>query len=251
MVFTLTDGSGHDGDSRVLSTSRLLAQVDATPGSVYGRHSDRDIYAALLAGDTGLFVELGEELAQAFRACGADAVVGEAAEGYNPVHDVWRMTVNAAVERVRSDGAPALLSYEFTLFAHPASCPPELRAEAIWLELDEEAWQRKLGAARAYPELARETEAALTGDLSGLLDAFPELAAAASDAIGPLGAEAFRVECLRPIPAGEIDRGPSPPKPFYEIYGEKQVAAGRYSRIIRYRDHLEPVGAALRNWLGG
>ena len=249
-VFTLTDGSGHLGVGRVHSTTHLLAQVDAAPGAIYGHHTDRDIYAALLAEDTGLFVGLATELAESFEACGAGGVAGEAAEGYNPVHDVWRMTVNAAVERIRRSTAPALLNYEFPLFARQDSCPPERRRAAIRIELDEQAWDRKLAAAQSYPELAREAQAALTGDFSQLLTGFPELVAAAAEAIGPLGKQAFLVECLRPVPAGEIDPGPPHSPPFYERYGEKLVASGKYAQVIRYRQHLEPVGAALRSWLG-
>jgi hypothetical protein len=33
--------------------------------------------------------------------------------------------------------------------------------------------------------------------------------------------------------------------PFYEAHGEKQVAAGRYAQVIRYRCHIEPLVAAL------
>ncbi len=249
-VFTLTDGSGHLGISRVASTTNLLAQLDAAPGAIYGQHTDHDIYAALLAGDTELFVDLAGELATSFHACAAGGVAGEAAEGYSPVHDVWRMTVNAAVELVRRRAAPDLLNYEFTLFARQASCPAERQLAAIWLDLDDAAWRRKLAAARRYPELAREVEAALTGDVSPLLGGFPELAAAAAEAIGPLGKEAFLVECLRSVPAGEIDPGPPQPRPFYESYGENLVASGKYAQVIRYRQHLQPVGAALRSWLG-
>jgi hypothetical protein len=34
--------------------------------------------------------------------------------------------------------------------------------------------------------------------------------------------------------------------PFYERYGEQQVAAGLYTYVIRHREHLKPLADALR-----
>ena len=34
--------------------------------------------------------------------------------------------------------------------------------------------------------------------------------------------------------------------PFYELYGEKLVAAGRYEKVIRYREHMLPLAEAIR-----
>ena len=33
---------------------------------------------------------------------------------------------------------------------------------------------------------------------------------------------------------------------FYELYGEKLVAAGRYEKVIRYREHMLPLARAIR-----
>jgi hypothetical protein len=34
-------------------------------------------------------------------------------------------------------------------------------------------------------------------------------------------------------------------KPFYETYGEKQVTAGRYPYVIRFRKHILPLMSRL------
>src|SRR3954452_4220641 len=65
LVFVLTDGSGHTGVSRLASTTAVLERAGATPGSVYGRLSDREVYRAILGGDVGLFAGLADELAAA------------------------------------------------------------------------------------------------------------------------------------------------------------------------------------------
>jgi hypothetical protein len=35
-------------------------------------------------------------------------------------------------------------------------------------------------------------------------------------------------------------------KPYYEEYGEKRVAEGKYGEVIRYREHVLPLAEALR-----
>jgi len=58
-------------------------------------------------------------------------------------------------------------------------------------------------------------------------------------------ADAFRIECLVPVRYG-LDIGDRFEHPaIYEAYGEKQVAAGFYSEVIRFRDHLAPMATRL------
>ena len=47
-IFVLTDGSGRAGEPRLHSTTKVLSDVGARPGSVYGRSRDVDVYEALL-----------------------------------------------------------------------------------------------------------------------------------------------------------------------------------------------------------
>jgi hypothetical protein len=51
LVLVLTDGSGHTEHSRLQRTTALLERAGATPGRIYGRLSDRDLYRAILSGD--------------------------------------------------------------------------------------------------------------------------------------------------------------------------------------------------------
>src|SRR5947208_3095820 len=125
LAFVLTDGSGHTGQSRLTSTSGLLERAGAAPGGIYGRLTDRALYAAILGGDVDLVAGLAGEVAATFA----------------------------------------------------------------------------------------ET-----------------------------GLEAFRIECLRPVG----DSAPPEDPPYYERYGERQVMAGHYGRVLRYREHFAPLEAALR-----
>jgi hypothetical protein len=125
-----------------------------------------------------------------------------------------------------------------------------LRDEALWISLDDAGLARKLAIGGSYQELTAEFRAAMTGDMAAVLSAFPDLAALARDLIGELGPEAYRVECLRPVRSGRALAHPSPaPRPFYELYGEALAKAGRVSQVIRYAEHLQPVGEALRRRL--
>ena len=96
-VGVLTDGSGSSGQGRLESTTRLLERIGSRPGPIYGRISDRDIYNAILDRNLDLFRGLTDELCDAFVTHDATCVVGDSIEGYNPSHDVCRLTINAAV----------------------------------------------------------------------------------------------------------------------------------------------------------
>ena len=97
-VFVLTDGSGRSGSSRLSQTTRLLEEVGAQPGSIYGRLTDLEAYATILKHDVSYFTSLVEELSEEFVRERIDYVVGDAAEGYNTVHDICRIIIGAAVE---------------------------------------------------------------------------------------------------------------------------------------------------------
>jgi hypothetical protein len=220
VVFVLTDGSGNHGVSRLASTTALLDRAGATAGAIYGRLSDRELYRAVLGGNLGLFTNLADELARDL--ADVDVVAGDAVEGYNPGHDVCRLLVNAAVLRLEAEGR-RIANLDFPLVGAPDDCPPCNCNETLRLELDEGALHRKLAAARTYPELAGEVDAALANH----------------------GSDRFRVECLRPVRYG-LDLAPFfAHPPFYETHGENRVAMGLYGEVIRFQGHVAPLAAAL------
>src|SRR5438045_2417004 len=96
-VFILTDGSGHLGKPRLDSTTKVLEQIGARAGRIYGRLTDRQIYSAIMGQEFQLFIDLAEELAAALLSDQIDYVVGDAQEGYNPAHDLCRLIINAAI----------------------------------------------------------------------------------------------------------------------------------------------------------
>lgn len=219
----LTDGSGGHGRSRMTSTTLLLATVHASPGPIYGRYQDRALYRLLLDGRVDVFVRLVEELAEALSSAEVDCVVGDSVEGFNPVHDVCRFLIDGAVAHVRRRTGRVIANYDVALDHGPGDCPESLRDEAIWLHLDEPASARKLAATREYPELRDEVQVVL-------------------ERFGP---RALAVECLRPAATRVMLDRFETQRPTYEASGEYRVGQGVYGEVIRYRQHVRPVYAAI------
>lgn len=264
-VCVLTDGAGRSGEPRLTRTTEVLSRAGATPGAIYGRLTDLDVYAAILNGDAELFGDIVEELAQAFVDEGIEYVVGDAAEGYSVTHDICRIMIGAAVEFAEYRHGHRVENFDFAVVGPPDECPDELRDDAVWFQLDDDAFNRKIKAALNYtPNLASDVESALAGapfrgvvrlsqaELDGTVEvelgkSIPGAVASpdqdATDGV-PLGA--FRVECLRPVHNQSGTHWTRNDRRFYELYGEKLVAAGRYERVIRYEQHMLPLAQAIR-----
>jgi hypothetical protein len=240
-VSILTDGSGRNGVSRIASSEKVLRAADADTGTVWGAITDREFYEAVLDGNLGAFIDLAVRLGDELAETKPTHVVGDAREGFNPTHDICRMIIDAAVQRARHTGA-SIDNYAFFLFAPHEKCPADLREGAIWLTLDDDQIERKLAAARAYPELAQEAEAAFSGSSRKILAQHLDLAEVVDAAIAGMNERSFATECLVRAELGTRANGE---RPFYEIYGEKLVAAGTYQSAIRYREHVQPIERAL------
>ena len=213
LVAVLTDGSGAHGVSRLSDTTRLLDETGATCDSVYGGLTDAEAYACLMSGDGSRFAQTAQKLSESFDEHGITAVLTDAAEGYNPVHDVCRSIAEAAV---RLRGARAPLLFEIDMVGHPDGAGAGIR-----LLLDEGAFARKLEAVRRYT--------ALTGE--------------AGAAFEQHGIEAFRTEFLRRSVIGALP--PAGHRPYYEQVGEERVRQGHYRCALRYKEHVRPVLASL------
>jgi hypothetical protein len=223
-VFVLTDGSGNTGQSRIPSTVEVLRRAGASPGSLFGRFSDSDVYEVILNGRIEVLAGLVRELAGAFIDHGVETVVADAMEGFNPSHDLCRLLTDTAVALAGRRTGRAIASYDFLLEGRPDALPANGSSGILRLELEDGALERKLAAARSYPEMAHEVERAFACH----------------------GAGAFRIESLRPVDREAGVEALIEEPPYYESYGERQVAAGRYPRVLRFREHFLPLARALR-----
>jgi hypothetical protein len=270
-VCVLTDGGGRSGEPRLNRTTEVLSRAGAKQGAFYGRLGDLEVYSAILNGDSELFAGVVEELAQAFVDEGIEYVVGDSAEGYSVTHDICRVMIGAAVEVAANRYGHRVENFDFAVVGPPDECPDELREQAIWLHLDDDAFDRKVKAALGYtPKLAKDVEDALAGapfrgvlrfsqpQFAGEVDVEvstsvraevatrPALKEKMREMIDGVPLDAFRIECLRPIDNLSGTHWTTDERPFYELYGEKLVAAGRYDKVIRYEEHMLPLAEALR-----
>lgn len=215
LYFCLTDGSGGAGVSRTRSTSRLLLAAGVPAGPIFGRFTDREAYQLLLEGRHAVFIDLRDELAESLIAAGIDAVAGDAMEGFNPIHDLCRALIDSAAAMVEAETGRAVRSMEFAL--------DRVAAGTESVELDADALDRKLAAARAYPEMAEEV----------------------NRAVARFGVESFAREHFRPSSLARMVEELAGTKPGYEQLGEERVKMGRYRQVIRYREHVLPLLDAL------
>ena len=228
-VCFLTDGSGADGVSRAARSDAVLASAGAVAGPMYAVASDRTVYAALLEGNAEYFCALARRLRDVIVDGEYALVAGDAAEGYNPSHDVARMLVDVAVSSARHAGA-RVANYAFPVVGHPLEAPAGTGAQSLAVLLDDATLREKIERGRAY---AQDTGGILVSEVDEAIERF--------------GIDAFREERL--FEAGDgttLDAVFDRAKPFYETYGEQQVAAGKYSFVLRWADHVRPVAAALR-----
>jgi hypothetical protein len=241
LVAVLTDGSGSTGESRIASTTRLLESSGAEAGSFYGGFTDQQCYTALLTRDETLFIEMADQLAEVLVRERVELVVGDASEGWNPIHDIWRSVVNAAVEMASARLDTRIRNFDFLLFgSHVAAAASRSRASLV-LQLDDAAYERKLASCESYTELHAEVRAAMSGSTAAMVES-PRLSAELDRRLAGLNAEAYRLELLREVEA--ISQVTTEPH-VYELYGEMMVAAGRYQEAIRHDRHLAPIESAL------
>jgi hypothetical protein len=222
-VYLITDGSGRQGVSRTSSSAAVLAGLSALHGEIFGVLSDAEIYRAILEKDFCVFIRLLDQLAASFVKHQIDMVAGDAAEGFNPTHDLCRTLINAAVRAAeRATGQP-IANFEFCLTEWEQAHAEQIHdSRCRHLILDDELLAQKLAAAREYPELQHEVLCALAHR----------------------GQDYFRVECFRKVESPGLAPVDSE-KPLYEIWGERRVAEGEYTSVIRRQTHVLPIGQAI------
>jgi len=218
LVFVLTDGSGSLGKSRLHRTLRILDEVGARPGSICGDMTDREMYAAIIDQKVERLVGLAGELTAELIRNRIEYVIGDSVEGYNPVHDLCRLVINAAVTKAGHLGY-SIENFEVSLMGNAKLDDANTQ---VRIAVDEPTLARKLAAAQNYSELTIEIDRVLALQ----------------------GNDSIRTECFRRV-SGDFVYDFGDRRPYYEEYGEKQVAAGCYKKVLRFRQHLQPLAAAL------
>lgn len=214
MTHVLTDGSGIGNASRVDASARILRNLGVSMGELFGVLVDTDLYDAVLQRRSDVFVDIRDRLVSSFRKHDIDFVLADAAEGFNPTHDVCRYIVDAAAAIVN------IPAYELKLTHWVLGATEEHDERCMHLELSDEMFASKLATANE--------QVALTNEIRAAIDA--------------LGEEHFRTECFRPAAPPRLDRDD---KPYYEQVGEMRAARGDFPHVLRFDEHVRPIAQAL------
>jgi LmbE family N-acetylglucosaminyl deacetylase len=228
-VVVLTSGGGASKPARIASTRKVVESAGAFASPLFGNFSDHEIYDFMLKEEAAQLSAWTEELSRLISQERPEVIVTDMVEGYNSSHDLTAYLVASAAEKAGGDLGPPPL-----ILCQPLDGPPDqawggrLRPHTT-LELSAEEFRRKMDDAAAYAELAAE--------VAGALRQTP--------------AEEFRKECLY-LPAQEAALFEALPhaKAFYETFGERQVASGKFTEVIRHRRHVLPLVRAIRKNLG-
>ena len=209
-VFFITDGSGSAGVPRLQSSLAVINRAGSRMLAGSGSLPDRRLYEAMRGRDIGLFQALKEQIAALVRAGGYDELVCDGLEGFNTAHDWCHYLVQSVARPLRVSVLEHSLVNAPDAWAGPGS---------RILCLDDEALDRKLRAAAAYPEMAVEVE----------------------ETLRRWGGGAVNVEVLRPAHWSERPPTPAGQPPYYEVFGEQRVREGAYPEVIRWESHLRPL----------
>lgn len=221
-VMVLTDGSGGTGVSRLSSTERVLAAAGCQPSAVLGEFTDRRVYELILTHRFDGFLRVVDRLVAHVRAFQIQYIVSDAADGMNPAHDLCRLLVAAAWQKLSRHHGLRLSTYSFRC-SGPLEAAPQAGAGDFHLSLDDDCLRRKLQAIHDYRELRDEVR--VFENRSAL--------------------DSIRHEYFSEFAAEEAFAFPNAAKPFYEMYGEQQVARRRYREVLRRDRHMRPLADTL------
>ena len=221
VFYVITDGSGKSSPPRIGSTTCLRQAIGAAPGSVYGRIPDTGLYDRMLMRDVGFFADMAREIAVGLVRDGIECVLGDSLEFADTAHDVCRLIINAAVRVASQRSGRSVLNLDFPIYTMAESPPDGSAATTRCLTLSDDELREKLHTARNYREIASEP-------LVQLAIRQPEL---------------VRIERLRSVSAQGVRRPPD--RPGYELAGERGVAQGYFTDVIRFETHVLPIARAL------
>lgn len=227
-VWIITDGSGATAAPRIELSRRVLHSLGLEPGEVFGSYTDRDVYDAILRGDTAFFIAIARAVTRRLVYGAYTILVSDAAEGYNPTHDLCQLIAAAAVVRASHETGATILHRTFLLTGRPEGEPHQRHADDVSLDLDEALGREKIQAALDY---ARTTDGTLLKEVEETLARF--------------GPDIFRHERLLSHAVEDYGAQFAGRRPFYEEHGEKRAQTGHYHEVIRHQQHMIPLARAL------
>jgi hypothetical protein len=219
-VFILTDGSGLNKTSRIHETIKILDSLGAKFQDSIKIFTDIELYNIILEQDLSEILLYKNSLKDIIIRNQYDVIVGDALEGFNPTHDICRYLINGILSDIsENNDSQSISNYDFVLDSAPNNTSIDNNIGGLSFRLSDEEFQLKINAAMNYPELKYEVDTA----------------------IEKYGKEVFLWESFgRVSDLNQISNWDTL-KPHYEIFGEKRVAEGAYSKVITFENHIKPI----------
>lgn len=221
IIYIITDGSGSKGESKLDHVTRIIEDCGASTSRLTCRFTDAEMYRVIRDAVTETLHGLVEELSEDLGKNDVAVVAGDAIEGFNPIHDLCRYLINAAVKIHSSRKNRTVGNFDLLLDG-----PPDQGSNgdgSIRIKLSAEDFARKMQAINAYPGIEPDIQKAMR----------------------LYGENAFQNESLRPVRTPDQLSGWDTDVPFYESYGAKMVESGVYSEVITFEKHLLPLAKYL------
>jgi len=203
-------------------SQRVLQSRGCSIDPLFGYAPDRRFYDAILRGEAEFFEPIVRRLKASVESAGAQVIVTDPIEYFNPVHDLTNVIADMVIAELPASRPVRKLTYAIEF-------PSQFRREeaAFIRPLSKEEQALKQEAAGQYRPLEHEVKRLKQEGKLGYLEE-----------------ELFFDD---PIRNGDVE----PPSQtrfrtaFYEEYGRRMVEQGRYREVLTFADHFQPLVGRL------
>lgn len=174
-----------------------------------------------------------------------DYLIADASEGTNVCHEMMRIMADLSIALVKKKTGKHIFNYDFSI---DKPFNKEINEDCIFIQLDEEAIDRKLEAMIKFTLALTDLKPNISLDynliieLSKMNNGKEQI----KQFLKELNPDFLKYEYLRPYTFSEPTENN-----LYETLGEKSVAAGKYTEVITYEKHLKPLKEKLHQLILG
>lgn len=222
-VFCLTDGSGGAMSDRTGFSRSAIERAGGTVGCVMGACADKALYADFVAGDPSRLAAMARAIVDRALVVRPQVVLTDPLEYFNPVHDIANTIADLVITALAAEGRTA------RKLVYPNEYPHEVSGLSTELEyeLDADSQARKMQAVLDYTPLNHELRRLSEADKVSMLR---------TERYYPDPVRLDLIPDAADTPYGSV---------FYEDYGRRMVAEGRYDTPITLDRHFRPMAARL------